>query len=229
MFGQKPQIPLSLKLVLLRNSQLTCSSEFCKDLPLHRYTLQTSKNTEIDKLLKRTINNSLLMRENQFKQIYDNAYKKSLEYNNRAHKHRNKHKLGKPLEVGQKVLMENHQIELGKSKKLHELRSGPYTVEKKLINVNYELTLDSNPATRKVAQRNRLVEYYPATETIPELTLEYGIDKNNCNTFYNNLMTSQMNKLNSPLTKFSFQSPTNTEYFPVDNFIRRDSPVQNTP
>ena len=36
-----------------------------------------------------------------------------------------------------------------------------------------------------------------------------------------------MNKLNSPLTKSSFQSPTNTEYFPVENFIRRDSPVQN--
>ena len=33
-FGQKPQIPLSLKLGLLRNSQLTCSSEFCKDLPI---------------------------------------------------------------------------------------------------------------------------------------------------------------------------------------------------
>ena len=151
------------------------------------------------------------MRENQFKQIYNNSYKKSLENNNRAHKHRNKHKLGKPLEVGQKVLMENHQIELGKSKQLHELRSGPFTVEKKLTNVNYELTLDSNPATRKVAHRNHLVEYYPATETIPELTLDYGIDKNNCDTFYNNLMTSQMNKLNSPLTKFSFQSPTNTE------------------
>ena len=40
-------------------------------------------------------------------------------------------------------------------------------------------------------------------------------------------MTSQMNKLNSPLTKFSFQGPTNTEYFPVENFIRRDPPVQN--
>ena len=60
-FGQKPQIPLSLKLRLLRNSQLICSSEFCKDLPLHMHTLQTSKNTEIDKLLKPTINNSLLM------------------------------------------------------------------------------------------------------------------------------------------------------------------------
>ena len=43
-FGQKPQITLSLKLGFPRNSQLTCSSEFCKDLPLHRHTLQTSKN-----------------------------------------------------------------------------------------------------------------------------------------------------------------------------------------
>ena len=40
-------------------------------------------------------------------------------------------------------------------------------------------------------------------------------------------MTSQMNKLNCPLTKFSFQGPTNTKYFPVENFIRRDPPVQN--
>ena len=40
-------------------------------------------------------------------------------------------------------------------------------------------------------------------------------------------MTSQMNKLNSPLTKFSFQGPTNTEYFPVENFIRKDPPLQN--
>ena len=36
-----------------------------------------------------------------------------------------------------------------------------------------------------------------------------------------------MSKLNSPLTKISFQSTTNTEYFPVENFIRRDRPVQN--
>ena len=39
-------------------------------------------------------------------------------------------------------------------------------------------------------------------------------------------MTSQMNKLNCPFTKFSFQGPTNTEYFLVENFIR-DPPVQN--
>ena len=40
-------------------------------------------------------------------------------------------------------------------------------------------------------------------------------------------MTSEMNKLNSPLTKFSFQGQTNTECFPVENFIRRVPPVQN--
>ena len=41
------------------------------------------------------------MRENPFKQIYNNAYKKSLENINRAHKNRKKH-LGKPLGIGQK-------------------------------------------------------------------------------------------------------------------------------
>ena len=39
-FGQKPQIPISLKLGLLRNSELTCNSEFCANLPLHRHSLQ---------------------------------------------------------------------------------------------------------------------------------------------------------------------------------------------
>ena len=40
-------------------------------------------------------------------------------------------------------------------------------------------------------------------------------------------MTTQIDKLNSPLTKFSFHCPTNTKYFQVENFTRRDPPVQN--
>ena len=107
-FGQKPQIPISLKLGLLRNSELTCNSEFCANLPLHRHSLQTSSNKAIQPLLKPKINTSLLIRENQFKYIYNTAYKKSLENNAKIHKYRNKYKLGKPLEIGQKVLMENH-------------------------------------------------------------------------------------------------------------------------
>ena len=124
--------------------------------------------------------------------------------------------MGKPLEIGQKLLMENHQIDLGNSKKLQELRSGPYTVTNKIIKVNYEVTLDSNTSMIKVAHRNHLVEYYPAEQTRPELTLEYGIDSNNSDIFYKNLMTSQISKLNSPLSKHSFQNPCVTEYLPEE-------------
>ena len=214
-FGQKPQIPLSLKLGLLRDSKLTCTSEFCRDLPLHRHSLQSSNNMEIDKLLKPKISSSILMRENQFKQIYNSAYKKSLQNNTRAHEHRNKHKLGKEIEVGQQILMENHSIETGKSKKLNELRSGPFTVTRKITNVNYEIELNSNRDVKKVAHRNHLIEYYPAEETVPQLVDEYGIHNDSLQPFYQNLMNSQLNKLNTPLNKFSFKSHENIEFLPT--------------
>ena len=72
-----------------------------------------------------------------------------------------------------------------------------------------------------MANRNHLVEYYPE-ETIPELTLEYGIDSNDSDIFikfwivYKKLMTSQISKLNSPLTKHSFQNPCVSKYLPVE-------------
>ena len=228
-FGQKPQIPLSLKLGLLRNSNLTCNSDFCKDLPLHRHTLQKSDNKEIDKLLKPKIESSLLSRENQFKQIYNSTYKHSLAHNAKAHKHRNKHKLGKQLEIGQKVLMENHSIELGKSKKLKELRSGPYTVVKKITNVNYEIELDNDKRFRNVAHRNHLVEYYPAEETLPDLTVEYGINNDSLETFYENLRSSQLKKLNTPVNRYSFQIPMQTEFWPITDFDRTPVDLDKTP
>ena len=77
----------------------------------------------------------MLARENQFKQIYKTAYNKSREVNSIAHHNRTKYKLGSPLDVGQLVLMEIYSFEDEKSEKLHELRSGPYKVTKKLTNV----------------------------------------------------------------------------------------------
>ena len=228
-FGQKPQIPLSLKLGLLRNSNLTCNSDFCKDLPLHRHTLQKSDNKEIDKLLKAKIESSLLHRENQFKQIYNSTYKHSLAHNAKAQKHRNKHKLGKQLEIGQKVLMENNSIELGKSKKLQELRSGPYTVVKKITNVNYEIELDNDKRVRKVAHRNHLVEYYPAEETLPDLTVQYGINNDSLETFYENLRSSQLKKLNTTVNRYSFQIPMQTQFWPFTNFERTPVDLDKIP
>ena len=45
--------------------------------------------------------------------------------------------------------MENHSIEDGKSKKLQDLRSGPYTVTNKVTNVNYEIQLDSDQTIKR--------------------------------------------------------------------------------
>ena len=170
----------------------------------------------------------MLARENQCKQIYKTAYNSSLEVNSKAHQNRNKQKLGKLLDVGQLVLMENHSFEDGKSKKLHELRSGPYEVTKKLTNVNYEKELVSNKTVKKVAHRNHLIEYFPIGNAISELVVDYGLKNENFQPFYKNLMIKQNEKLNKPVDKFSFQQPyTETEFFPGDNFTSNTDNIQN--
>ena len=226
-FGQKPQIPISLKLGLLRNSELTCNSEFCANLPLHRHSLQTSSNKAIQPLLKPKINTSLLIRENQFKYIYNTANKKSLENNAKIHKYRNKYKLGKPLEIGQKVLMENHSIEDGKSNKLQELRSGPYTVTNKVTNVNYEIKLDSDQTIKNTAHRNHLIEYFPIEEKAKELVNDYVLKDQSYKPFYENLMKSRNKNVNTPLTNKSFRNPMgSSEYLPVETHHRRENNIE---
>ena len=84
----------------------------------------------IDSLLTSKCSLDLLHRETQFKNIYRKVYTKVRKANHRSLPYRNKYKLAKTLRVGQKVLLENHQVPFGKSQKLCELRSGPYTVTK---------------------------------------------------------------------------------------------------
>ena len=155
---------------------------------------QSSKNDQIDKLLKPKISSSLLARENQFKQIYYTAYNRSLEVNSKANRNTSKHKLGRPLDVGQLVLMENHSFEDGKSKNLHELRSGTYEVTEKLTIVNYEIELVSNKTVKQVAHRNHLIEYFPIENAISELDADYGLRNENFHPFYENLMKKEIEK-----------------------------------
>ena len=97
---------------------------------MQKHSEQNNKNDQIDKLLKPKLISPLLAPENQFKQIYKTEHNRSLEVISKAHQNRSKHKLGRLLDVGQLVLMENHSFEDEKSKKLHELRLGPYDVTK---------------------------------------------------------------------------------------------------
>ena len=92
----------------------------------------------------------MLKRENTFKTIYSNTYTKCRQTKNKAHKFRNRFKLGKPIPEGKKVLLGNHSKGLLKSKKLQELRSGPYTVQRMLTNTTYEIQHDKTNEKKTV-------------------------------------------------------------------------------
>ena len=76
--------------------------------------------------------------------------------------------MGKQIKIGRKVLLENHAKGLLKSKKLLELRSGPYTVTKQITNNTYKIVHDSTEQ-KKVVHRNHLVEYFPKEQEIDKL------------------------------------------------------------
>ena len=105
----------------------------------------------------------MLKRENTFKTIYSNTYTKCSQTTNKAHKYRNRFKLGKLIPEGRKVLLENQSKRLIKSKKLQELRSGPYTVKRMLTNTTYEIQHDKRNE-KKTVHRNHIVPYYPKEE-----------------------------------------------------------------
>ena len=171
-FGSKPQIPLSLKLGLMRDTRKRCQSEFCEGLPPHAHDL-SQINTSLDRLLHKCPSPSFFTRENRFKRLYAETYRVSRETTDKANAHRNKHKLGKELQIGQKVLRENFNKELNKSKKLSSLRSGPYTVLRKITNTTYEIELDENPGKKLHSHRNHLIEYFPKDETVPSMIKDY--------------------------------------------------------
>ena len=129
----------------------------------------------------------LLNRETQFKNIYRKVYRKVREANHRSLWYRNKYKLAKPLLVGQKVPMENHNIQLGKSQKLCKLGSGPYIVTKVTTKGNYEIDLHADRTRTQVVHRNHLVEYFPRDKELPKLSSNYGkpFNKDRNDHFYN--------------------------------------------
>ena len=109
-FGFKPQIPISLKLGLVRDDNDLCQSEFCQSLPNHTHVNKETSLSCIDNLLSPENSMDLLNRETQFKNIYRNVYRKVREANHRSLSYRNKCKLAKPLRVGQNVLLENRNV-----------------------------------------------------------------------------------------------------------------------
>ena len=69
-FGTKPQIPMTLKLGLLRDKDKQCKSEFCDGLQSHTHSENSLPNISLNRLLQPQLSDELLKRENEFKRIY---------------------------------------------------------------------------------------------------------------------------------------------------------------
>ena len=197
-FGTEPQIPMSLKPGLYRNKHKLCCSDFCKDLPPHSHSENNLKNQLLDNLLRPQLSHALLERERDFKRIYSATFERCREQTARSHAYRNRFKLGQHLEIGQKVLYENHRQDLSKSQKLQQRRLGPFTVTKRITYTTYQIQDDKDPTILKTVQRNHLVEYYPKEETLPPMIEEYvPMDRRHAD-FYERFMEQRIQKINNP-------------------------------
>ena len=77
------------------------------------------------------------------------------------------------MEIGQKVLYENHRQDLSRSQKFQQKRLGPFTLTKRVTNTIYQIQDNKDPTILKTVHRNHLVEYYPKEATQPPIKEEY--------------------------------------------------------
>ena len=201
-FGTKPQVPMTLKLGLLRDKDKQCKSEFCDGLQPHTHSENSLPNNSLNRLLRPQLSDELLKRENEFKRIYSSTYQRCRQITSKAHEHRNRYKLGRPISTGQKVFLENHAQDLTRSQKLKQLRVGPFTVTKQITNTTYEIREDANPDNVKTTHRNHLIEYFPKEERLPPLITNYAVISKDSD-FYKHLVNSQIEQYNSGKEKYS--------------------------
>ena len=189
---------MSLKLGLYRNKHKLCCSDFCRDLPSHSHSENNLKNQLLDNLLRPQLSHTLLERERDFKGIYSATFEKCGEQTARSHAYRSRFKLGKHLEIEQKVLYENHRQDLSKSQKLQQRRLGPFTVTKRVTTTTYQIQNDKDPTILKTVHGNHLVEYYPKEETLPPMIEEYVPNDRHHDDFYERFMEQRFQKINNP-------------------------------
>ena len=156
------------------------------------------KNQLLDNFLRPQLSPAVLERERDFKRIYSATFERCPEQTARSHAYRNRFKLGHHLEIGQKVLVENHRQDLSKSQKLQQRQLGPFTVTKRITNTTYQIQDDKDPTIPKTVHRNHLVEYYPKEESLPPMIEEYVPSDAHRDDFYERFMEQRVRQLNDP-------------------------------
>ena len=158
------------------------------------------KNELLDNLLQPQLSQALLERERTFKQICSSTFERCREQTARSNAYRNRFKLGHHLEIGQKILYENHKQDLTRSQKLQQRRLGPFTVTKRITNTTYQIQDDKDPTVIKTVHRNHLVEYYPKEGSLPAMIEEYASSDYQNDNFYERFMEQRTRDLNNRST-----------------------------
>ena len=114
--------------------------------------------------------------------------------------------MGHHLEIGQKVLYENHKQDLTRSQKLQQRRLGPFTVTKRITNTTYQIQDDKDPTMIKTVHRNHLVEYYPKEGSLPAMIEEYVPSDHQDDKFYERFREQRTRDLNNPSTTVEHDS-----------------------
>ena len=126
------------------------------------------KKELLDYLFQPQLSQALLEREPTFKLIYSSTFERCGEQTARSHAYRNRFKLGHHLEIGQKVLHENHKQDLTRSQKLQQRKLGPFTVTKRITNTTYQFQDDNDTTVIKIVHRNHLVETILKKDLYPQ-------------------------------------------------------------
>ena len=149
------------------------------------------------KILLSKLSQALLDRERDFKRIYSCTFEQCWKQTVRSHANRNRFKLGHHLDVGQKVLYENHRPDLSKSQKLQQRRLGPFVVTKRVTSTTYQIQDNKDPSITKTVHRNQLVEFYPKEESLPAMIGEYVPHDQRHDDFSERFLEQRIGKLNS--------------------------------
>ena len=210
-FGSKPQIHKSLKLALYRNKHELCCSKFFEDLLSHSQSEKNLKNELLDNLFQLQLSQALSERERTFKEFYSSTSERCREQTARSHAYRSRFKLGHHLEIGQKVLYENHKQDLTCSQKHQQRNFGMFTVTTRITNTTYQIQDDKDPTVIKTVHKTRLVEYNPKEGSLPAMIEEYVPSDHQIDNFYERFMEQRTRDLNNPSTTEehdSFPFPT---------------------
>ena len=191
---------MSLKLRLYRNKHKLCCSNFCENLPSHSHSQNSLKNELLDNLLQPQLSQALLERERNFKQIYSTTLERCRGQTARSHAYRNRFKLGHHLEIGQKLLYENHKQDLTRSQTLQQRRLGPFTVTKRITNTTYQILDNKDPTSIKTVHKNHLVENYPKEGSLPAMIEKYVPCDYRDDNFYERFMEQRTRDLINPST-----------------------------